>query len=84
MTVKELIEKLQKEDPDRVVIVQRDIEGNGYSPLTDWWTGAYRAETSWYGEAGLEKLTHADKKQGYTEDDILDDGVPALFFCPVN
>ena len=41
MTVKELIEGLQSEDPDRLVICQKDPEGNGYSPLANWWTGAY-------------------------------------------
>jgi len=46
MTVKELIEQLKKEDPDRLVIMAKDPEGNGYSPLSDFWSGAYRAETT--------------------------------------
>lgn len=33
MTVKELIEELQELPPDAVVILQKDGEGNGYSPL---------------------------------------------------
>ena len=37
MTVQELIDKLQAlGDPDRVVIVARDEEGNGYSTLGDF------------------------------------------------
>lgn len=84
MTVKELIQELQKENPNRLVVCQKDPEGNGYSPLSSWWTGDYRAETEWYGEAGLEKLTPEDLKAGFTEEDIIFDGVPALFLVPVN
>lgn len=51
MKVKELIEVLQTLDPEMECIVQKDSEGNGYSPLA----GAdpdciYIAETTWYGE----------------------------------
>ena len=50
MKVSELIEQLQTMDPDSEVILQKDAEGNGYSPLE----GAdencvYIAETTWYG-----------------------------------
>lgn len=42
MTVQELIDKLQAlGDPDRVVIVARDEEGNGYSTLGDFSIGSY-------------------------------------------
>jgi hypothetical protein len=84
MTVKELIEKLQAEDPDRLVICQKDPEGNGYSPLEDWWSGAYRADSTWSGEAGMESLTDEDRLRGYSEEDVIEDGVPALFLVPVN
>jgi hypothetical protein len=83
MTVHELIEALSKEDPNRLVVMQSDAEGNGYSPLADFWTGSYQAETTWSGEAGLEKLTESQIKAGYTEEDILQ-GVAALVLCPVN
>ena len=84
MTVKQLINKLQKCDPDREVVMSRDAEGNGYSPLDDFWEGAYRADSTWHGEVGLEKLTKADREAGYTDEDVMDDGVPALILCPVN
>jgi hypothetical protein len=84
MTVKELIEELKKEDPKRLVVIQRDAEGNGYSPLTGWWLAAYKAENDWSGETGLEKLTAEDRKQGYTKEDVLKGGVPALILCPIN
>lgn len=33
MTVKELLELIDGIDPDTLVILQKDAEGNGYSPL---------------------------------------------------
>ena len=41
MTVKELIEELQEYDPDTVVVLSRDPEGNGYSPSQSLAAGLY-------------------------------------------
>jgi len=87
MTVKELIEQLQKEDPERLVVMAKDPEGNGYSPLSDFWTGAYKAETTWYGEVGAESIddfTEEDLKAGFGEGDVISDGVPAIILTPIN
>lgn len=84
MTVKELIAKLEKEDPDRLVLVQKDGEGNGYSPLYQVTTGAYRADSTWSGEYGIEKLTEELKARGFTEEDVYEGGVPALALVPTN
>lgn len=87
MTVKELIEQLQKEDQDRVVIMAKDSEGNGYSPLSSFWTGAYKAEASWSGYVGAESMddfTEEDLAEGYGEEDVIEDGEPALILTPVN
>lgn len=83
MTVSELIKELQKEDPDRVVC-QKDSEGNGYSPLSGTYTGAYLPYNSWCGEVGLESLTPELKAQGYSEEDIKEDGINALILFPTN
>ena len=77
MTVAELIADLQREDPARIVVMSRDAEGNGYSPLASFWTGNYRDR-----EVGLEVLTEDDLYKGYTEADILE-GVPAVILSPV-
>ena len=51
MKVKELIEVLQTLDPEMECIVQKDSEGNGYSPLAGADShGIYIAETTWYGD----------------------------------
>jgi hypothetical protein len=84
MKVRELIEQLQACDPDREVVMARDSEGNGYSPLADFWSGRYRAETTWSGEVGMETLTDAEMDAGYGIDDIMTDGVAAIILCPTN
>lgn len=51
MKVKELIEALQKIDPECEVILQKDSEGNGYSPLEDIDDDAiYIANNDWSGD----------------------------------
>jgi len=53
MTVQELIEQLQRiEDKSRIVILQKDSEGNGYSPLAGTDEDGYHAETPSRGETG--------------------------------
>lgn len=79
MTVKELIALLSALDPDRIVILQRDPEGNGYAPLdgvddnTVW-----QAEDS---EARVQTLTSELKARGFTLEDV-GDGVPSVILYP--
>ena len=82
LSVADLIKKLKKVDQNRVVILQKDSEGNGYSPLHDFWTGAYDETADWDNCVGLEKLTDEDRKDGYEESDIVD-GVPAIILTPL-
>lgn len=86
MTVGELIARLKKEDPNRVVILSRDVEGNGFSPLYGIWTGAYlpNLHHPWDVNVGLEELTEEDRDNGYGEDDLLPGGEPALIMTPMN
>lgn len=83
MKVRELIEQLSKEDPERIVIMAKDAEGNGYSPLSSFWVGAYRAETTWYGEVGFEAMTPEIRAKGYGDEDVIE-GEPAVILDPVN
>lgn len=84
MTVGQLIESLQGVDPNRIVIISRDSEGNEYSPLSGWSTGAYKPETSWSGRYGLEELTQDDIDYGYGVDDVISDGQPCVVLSPRN
>lgn len=83
MKVKELIELLQSVDPEREVIIQKDAEGNDYSPLADAWEGSYEADSTWSGYAGIEELTPELEAQGYSDWDVKS-GVPAIMLVPVN
>lgn len=75
MTVRDLILRLQScEDQDAIVILQRDSEGNGFSPLRDDNDAAlveyYVAETTWSGEV-------------YDAGDAPDDAVPCVTLVPI-
>lgn len=84
MNVGELIKILSEQDPDRIVVVSRDAEGNSYSPLSGLWTGTYVADTTWSGSIGLEGLSDELQEAGYTEEDVAEDGQPAIVLQPVN
>lgn len=83
MTVKELIEALQSEDPNALVVMQKDPEGNGHSPMAGYWVGAYTKESTWNGNCGLLELTDEDRKAGYGEDDVID-GEKSVILYPIN
>lgn len=50
MTKGKLLEILKNFDDDVIVIIQKDAEGNGYSPLYNVAELNYTAENSWSGE----------------------------------
>ena len=82
MTVRELIERLKTIEPDQLVVMASDSEENSHSPLMDFWVGAYKAETPTSGYVGLMELTDEDLEEGYTEDDLMEDGEDAVIFVP--
>ena len=61
MKVKELVEILQSCDQEVEVILQKDSEGNGYSPLAGGEGAVYEAETTYSGTVYSEQ----DLKDGY-------------------
>jgi len=85
MKVKKLIEILKKCDPERIVILSKDEEGNSFSPLStvQMKNCNYNPITTWYGEVGFEYLTAGDKKAGYNESNIIK-GKKAILLWPVN
>lgn len=86
MTVAELIAELSTMDQDRVVIIQKDAEGNGYSPLAGADDNAgYTAEATWYGEVGRQRLSDQDRASGYGDEDLCGpDAQPCVVLYPVN
>lgn len=84
MTVKELIEVLKLVNPDRIVILQKDSEGNGFSPLAGIDDNAvYQPYHHWSGEVKIQTLTDDLRRQGYEEKDT-GEGAPCLVLFPVN
>mgnify|MGYP003441575268 CR=1 FL=1 len=88
ITVGDLIEMLGEMDPEAVVVMQKDGEGNGYSPLSgvDDSNVVYVAESTWSGEVMLAELTEEAEEAGFSADDVYDgdDGEPCVVFYPVN
>jgi len=85
MKVKELIAELSEMDPESEVILQKDAEGNGYSPLR----GAdpdcvYVAENTWSGEVYSLEYTADDCCMEETEWEALKAGPKCVVLHPVN
>jgi hypothetical protein len=79
MKVKELIAELQKLDPETLVVLAKDAEGNGYKSLADVNAGMGFAA----GEIGYLELTNRLREAGYTEDDLCaKDAVPCVVLWP--
>ncbi len=82
MTVSQLIELLQQQDPESQVVLQTHGGEETASPLETVWAGLYRANNAASGEISPTSLTDQMQKEGYTEDDILKSGVPTLILSP--
>lgn len=50
MKVKDLIELLKGEDMEKEVVMSKDGEGNGFSPLSDVAHALYVPDSTWSGE----------------------------------
>lgn len=66
MKVQELIEMLQKYPKDFDIIIQKDSEGNGYSPLVGAETAVYEAESTWSGQ-----VLHPDDVEDQEENCVV-------------
>jgi hypothetical protein len=78
MKVKKLIEELQKCDPDALVVLAVDAEGNGYNTL-----GELEANCRYKdGEVKFDHLTEVLKRAGFCEEDVMEDGELAVLLWP--
>lgn len=70
---------------DTPVILEKDAEGNGYSPLAGLAEAMYKAETTWSGEAYATNAEVDDPASRLTDDDRAPEGaVTAVVFWPTN
>ena len=69
MKVKELMEMLQTVPEDREVVLSRDAEGNGYSPLADSGELWYVPYSTWGGDC--YNLDEEEEFEGQDADLVL-------------
>jgi hypothetical protein len=77
MIVSELIAALKRVDPNRLVVLSADEEGNQFRTLASLSLCAYRD-----GRVGLERLTKKDIAIGYSVRDVLKGAEKALCLWP--
>lgn len=84
MKVSELILHLSNLQQDATVIICKDFQGNEYSQLASIWSGCHTPEVGspWLSQVGFLKLTKELREEGYSEEDVLKDGEPAVILCP--
>jgi len=82
--VKDLKEMLNGFNDNDIIVMSSDEEGNNYSPLSGIFEGSYQAESERSGEIGLRELKVEDIKNGYSEDDLFEDGINAIVLYPRN
>lgn len=89
-SVGELVDWLSTQPRDRMVVLSKDAEGNGYSPLADADETMYLAESTWAGETypTPEQLAELVAQPGGgwdAEDDAApEDAVRVVVLGPVN
>lgn len=86
MKIQDLIDLLKGCDPEGLVVMSSDGEGNMYSPLSGADTKmAYVAENERFGHVRFTALTDELRKRGYSEGDCVQEGetaVPCIIFYP--
>ncbi len=85
ITVKDLRDALTGLPDDMPVILQKDSEGDGYSPCAgcDGKNSSYAADSTCSGNVGFTRLTDDEKNDGYDEDDVVE-GMHCFLLWPVN
>jgi hypothetical protein len=78
MNKSELIKLLNDIEGDPIIVLSRDAEGNGFNKLSDIELSSYDHSTR---EIGLIELTDDLRKEGYSEEDVLE-GERAVVLWP--
>jgi len=60
MKVKELINVLKRMPQESLVVLSKDSEGNGFSPLYEAEEGWYKKETTWSGDYAFSNSNSED------------------------
>lgn len=89
MKIKDLIEELQKLNPETLLVMSSDSEGNAYSPVSAPISiGYYFPDSSYSGdfyEGTLEELvTDGDYDSVEEAEEDMQHAIPAVCIWPVN
>lgn len=69
---------------DTIVILAKDAEGNGHSPLVEAEHAMYLADTTWSGERYLTEEQRLAKEEPDDWFQAPKEAVPAVFLWPTN
>jgi hypothetical protein len=64
ITIKQLIEDLSTLDPNAVIVMSSDSEGNSYSPFAGYYEALYLPRNTWSGEIYTKEDTEYCKEEG--------------------
>lgn len=85
MKVRELMDMLANVDPETLVVMSKDGEGNGHSPLSDLSNGVYIADNTWSGELRLNivdrEAIELEVGTRYSDEDFAEAGVDGAVAC---
>jgi len=86
ITVAEFIEELKKMPQDSILVMQKDSEGNGYSPLAGADDKAvYQEETTWSGYVYDTEWSADDAGMDEEEwEEFKKENPPCVVLYPVN
>ena len=83
MKVKELIDLLQNQDPEALIVMSKDSEGNAFRTFSDLCPGQYVAEGTWYGDfQSQENIDNSDDLDCYEL--YGEKGVKSVCLWPTN
>ncbi|MFD3612414.1 hypothetical protein ACFWXA_30970 [Streptomyces atroolivaceus] len=83
-TLRARLEEFSHLPGDTPVILQKDAEGNGFSPLSGADEGMYDAETTYSGEAYMTSEQIAADPSYTEEDEAPEEAVRAIVLWPLN
>ncbi|MEW2267875.1 hypothetical protein [Streptomyces sp. NPDC047868] len=86
MTLAELRQQLDALNlpDDTIVILAKDAEGNGHSPLVEADHAMYLADTTWSGERYMPEAQRLAEENPDDWTQAPDDAVPAVFLWPTS
>lgn len=83
-TVGDLLDYLATQPRDRKVVLSKDAEGNGYSPISDVDEAMYAAENTWSGDVYMTPEQLAEQENPDDWNQAPEDAERVVLLCPIN